>query len=116
MELLALLTKFKYNLLFYINMQYFYNIVKVIYYILTIFVGVFFLRWELLFWTSYTTILEYIIPGYLVLCGIMFWYIISKLAIVNMDDIKNHNAIQLRSFVIGTILWVLLALLYIFLK
>ncbi|AKH32898.1 hypothetical protein XF24_00569 [candidate division SR1 bacterium Aalborg_AAW-1] len=97
-------------------MQYFYNIVKIIYYVLTIFVGVFFLRGEFLFGTYYTSLLEYIIPGYLVLCGMMFGYIISKLAIINTDDINNHAAIQMRSFVIGTILGVILALVYIFLR
>lgn len=97
-------------------MQYFYNIVKIIYYILTIFVGVFFLRGELLFWTYYTMLLEYAIPGYLVLCGMMFWYVISKLAVINMEDLNNHHAVQMRSFVIGTVVWVILALLYIFLR
>ena len=53
-------------------MEHFYTVVKIIYYILTIFVGVFFLRGELLFGSYYSTLLEFIIPGYLVLCGMMF--------------------------------------------
>ena len=97
-------------------MERFYAIVKVIYYILTIFVGVFFLRWELLFGSSYTLLLEYAIPGYLVFCGVMIGYIISKLAAINNEDINNYHAIQMRSFVIGLIIWVFLALLYIFLR
>ncbi len=104
------------NLYFIDIMQHFYGIVKIIYYILTIFVGVFFLRWELLFGTAYTSLLEYVIPGYLVLCGIMFGYVISKLATINMEDLNNYNAVQLRSFVIGTVVGVGLALIYIFLK
>lgn len=97
-------------------MKYFYAIVKILYYIITVFVGVFFLRGELLFNEYYTTILEYIIPWYLVLCGIMFGYIVSKLWLLNEDDVTKHNSILLKSFVIGIILWVWLSLSYIFLK
>ena len=97
-------------------MERFYTIVKIIYYILTIFVGVFFLRWELLFGSYYTTLLEYVIPGYLVFCGVMIGYIISKLAAINSSELNNHHAVQMRSFVIGLVIWVLLALLYIILR
>lgn len=97
-------------------MKYFYSIVKILYYIVTIFVGVFFLRWELLFNTYYTTILLYIIPWYLVLCGVMFGYIVGKLRLLNTEDITKYNSILLKSFVIGVVVWVLLSLAYIFLK
>jgi uncharacterized membrane protein YozB (DUF420 family) len=97
-------------------MKYFYTIVKILYYIITVFVGVFFLGGKLLFNDYYTTILKYIIPWYMVLCGIMFGYIVSKMWLINDDDVTKHNSILLKSFVIGIVLWVWLSLSYIFLK
>lgn len=97
-------------------MKYFYSIVKILYYIITVLVGVFFLRGELLFNDYYTNILMFIVPWYLLLCGIMFGYIISKLWLLNIDDITKHNSILLKSFVIWILLWVCLSLAYIFLK
>lgn len=97
-------------------MKYFYAIVKILYYIVTICVGVFFLRWELLFDEYYATILLYMIPWYLVLCGIMFGYVVAKLWMLNVDDPQKHNWILFKTFVLGVLLWVGLSLSYVFLK
>lgn len=97
-------------------MKHFYAIVEILYYILTIFVGVFFLKWELWFNDSYSTLLFYIIPWYMILCGIMFGYIIAKFRILHADDISKHNSILLQSFIIGIVLGVWLSLAYVFFK
>lgn len=83
-------------------MQRFYAIVKVVYYLLTIFVGAFFLRGEVFFGSMYLQLLEYIIPGYLVLCGIMFGYILAQLIILNTEDETRYTSIQLKTFAFGT--------------
>jgi hypothetical protein len=97
-------------------MKYFYAVVKILYYIMTIFVGVFFLWGELLFDGYYTTLLIYMIPWYLVLSGIMFGYIIGKLWLLDTEDESKHNSILLKIFILWTLLGVLLSLGYIFLK
>ncbi len=42
----------------------------------------------------------------MILCGIMFGYIIAKFRILHADDISKHNSILLQSFIIGIILGV----------
>ena len=57
-----------------------------------------------------------LIPGYLVFCGLMMWYLIATFWVGNekyKEDI-NRERIATRSFLIGSILWIVFALLYIF--
>ena len=55
-------------------------------------------------------------PGYWVFCGLMMWYLIATFWVGNekyKEDI-NRERIATRSFLIGSILWIVFALLYIF--
>ncbi len=98
-------------------MQLLYKIIKIFYYILTTVIGVFFLRWELLFGSFYNQILEYLIPGYLVFCGLMIGYVISRLTDSATDDDQDTpHLVSMKSFVIGIVIGIVLALLYIFLQ
>ena len=57
-----------------------------------------------------------LIPVYLVFCGLMMWYLIATFWVWNekyKEDI-NRERIATRSFLIGSILWIVFALLYIF--
>lgn len=44
----------------------------------------------------------------------MIGYVIAQLALIYNDEMNNVGAIQLKAFVIGTIIGVILATLYIF--
>lgn len=84
---------------------------------MTIFVGVFFLRWNIIFPVVYHQMILYIMPWYLILCGLMIGYVIGemRLSIVKDDDMVSKDSILLKSFIIGVVIGLLLALGYIFL-
>ncbi len=56
------------------------------------------------------------VPWYLVFCGLMIGYLISTLWIgnVNYKDTTNKENIATKSFIIGIVLWVILAVIYVF--
>ena len=87
---------------------------KYVYYILTIFVGIFFLQGELLFGEHYVTVLEYLLPGYLVLSGVMIGFVVSTIILAHTSDPVRIHATRMKYFVLGLVLGVLLALAYIF--
>ena len=75
------------------------------------------MRGEVLFEWNFELIKSILIPGYLVFCGLMVWYLIATFWAGN-DKYKeeiNRERIATRSFLIGSILWIVFALLYIFL-
>ena len=75
------------------------------------------MRGEVLFEDNFNLIKAIIIPWYLVFCGLMVWYLIATFWAGNekyKEDI-NRERIATRSFLIGSILWIIFALLYIFL-
>jgi hypothetical protein len=55
-----------------------------------------------------------LMPGYLVFCGTMFGYIIARIQLGYDDEHPHKNRIYVRSFVIGVVLGVLLAVAYMF--
>lgn len=52
-------------------------------------------------------------PAYLVFCGIMFGYILFRVTLGYDDENSNKHKIQIRSYIIGISLGVMLAVLYI---
>lgn len=95
-------------------MKIFYNILKYIYYILTIFVGVFFLQGELLFGDNYLVLLQYVLPGYLLVSWVMIGSVLSTIILTHVQDEKIIHNTRIKYFVIGLMIGVILALAYIF--
>lgn len=96
-------------------MQYLYRIIKAIYFVLTIGVGIFFMRWKLVFPDMYDSIVSYVMPGYVVLCGLMIGYLVAYIRISMEVDENRKQAIYLQSFIIGIILWAALGSAYVLL-
>lgn len=57
---------------------------------------------------------QLLMPGYLVFCGTMFWYIVARIQLGYDEDHPNKNKIYVRSFIFGIILGVILAIVYMF--
>lgn len=55
-----------------------------------------------------------LMPGYLIFCGIMFGYIAARIQLGYDDEHPKKNKIYIKSFVIGIILWMILAIVYMF--
>lgn len=78
-------------------MQVFFEIMKGLFFFLTILVGLIFLRGEVILGSEYTTIVrQMIMPGYLILCGIMIGYIIAQIT-NSTPDTKKY----IKPFIIG---------------
>ena len=73
------------------------------------------MRGEVLFGWNFELIKAILIPGYLVFCGLMVWYLIATFRVWNekYKEEINKERIATRSFLIGSILWIVFALLYI---
>jgi hypothetical protein len=97
-------------------MRTLFKVLRWFFYFLTIVTGIVYLRGEVLFDESVFKLIKTIlIPGYLVFCGLMMWYLIATFWVGNekyKEDI-NKERIATRSFLIGSILWIVFALLYI---
>lgn len=78
--------------------------------------GVVYMRGEVLFDEKVFEIIKSIlIPGYLVFCGLMMWYLIATFR-VGREKYKeeiNKERIATRSFLIGSVFWIAFALTYI---
>ncbi len=99
-------------------MVLFYEIIKFVYYILTIFVWLFFVVWWKYLWISDSVsqmIQSYIMPWYLVFCGLIIWYFISQMRVNSSLKMEDKNKIYVQSFLIWLIIWILFAMMYIFL-
>ncbi|MEI7562264.1 MAG: hypothetical protein WCJ39_00655 [bacterium] len=53
---------------------------------------------------TYLITKQLLLPGYLVFCGMMFGYIISRLRLGYEEDHPKKDAIYIRSFIIGIVL------------
>ncbi len=92
-------------------MKTFFEILKWLFFFLTIIVWLFFLRWEILLSNHmYEVIKTFIMPGYLIFCGLMIWYLLAK---IQSKDSDNQN-IYTKSFIIGIIIGLVLSLSYMF--
>lgn len=73
------------------------------------------MRGEVLFEWNFELIKSILIPGYLVFCGLMLWYLIATFWVGNeryKEEIDKER-IATRSFLIGSVCGIIFALVYI---
>ena len=96
-------------------MRTLFKVLRWFFYFLTIITGIVYLRGEVLFDGNYELIKSIVVPGYLVFCGLMLWYLIATFRVGNeryREEIDKER-IATRSFLIWSILWIIFALIYI---
>ena len=92
-----------------------FEVIKWVFFFLTIAIGLFLLRGEVIFGPEYQILIkQMLMPGYLVFCGTMFGYIAARIQLGYEEDHPNKNKIYTRSFIFGVVLGVVLAIMYIF--
>lgn len=98
-------------------MWIFFKLLRGFFFFLTIIVGIIYLRGEILFSAqNFILIKNILIPGYLVFCGLIVGYLIATLwaGREQYQDFDDKEKIAIKSFIIGIILGIILAILYIF--
>ena len=96
-------------------MRTLFKVLRWFFYFLTVITGIVYLRGEVLFDGNYELIKSIVVPGYLVFCGLMLWYLIATFRVGNeryREEIDKER-IATRSFLIWSILWIIFALIYI---
>ena len=92
-----------------------FEVIKWVFFFLTIAIGLFLIRGGVILSPEYYLLIkQMLMPGYLVFCGTMFWYIIARVQLGYDEEHPNKNKIYIRSFVFGVLLGVILAIIYIF--
>lgn len=95
-------------------MSVLFEILKVVFFFFSILIWLFYVRWNLIISPEYYQIVKQLLmPGYLVFCGIMFGYIVFRVTLWYDEDSPNRHKIQIRSYIIGISIGVILAVLYI---
>ena len=98
-------------------MVIFYDVLKFIFLFLTIFVGIFYLRGEYLFQGQfYSSVFQILMPGYLLFAGLMVGYLVANIWEHNKTTEVDTKSIYIKSFIIGIVLGLILAFLYMFLQ
>ena len=96
-------------------MRTLFKILRWFFYFLTVVVGIVYMRGEVLFGWNFELIKSILIPGYLVFCGLMLWYLIATFWVGNekyKEEIDKER-IATRSFLIGSVCGIIFALVYI---
>lgn len=97
-------------------MAFFLEICKWIFFFITTVLWLFFLRWkDIVNLQSFVVIKEILMPGYLVFCGIMLWYILARINIWYNENHNDEAKIYTKYFLIWIGLWIVLAIIYILL-
>ena len=92
-----------------------FEVIKWIFFFLTVVIGLFLIRWAVIFGPEYSLMVKQtLMPGYLLFCGIMFGYIVARIQLGYEEDHPHKNRIYVRSFIIGILLGVVLAIIYMF--
>lgn len=93
-------------------MKNFFEIIIWFFFFLSILVWLFLLRWDVLFSSQIYKIVKLILmPGYLVITWLMVWNLVANIwAKKEVDEGKVYS----KSFIIGIVVWVILALVYMF--
>ena len=96
-------------------MRTLFKVLRWFFYFFTIVAGIVYLRGEVLFEWNYELIKTIVIPGYLVFCGLMLWYLIATFRVGNekYKEEINKERIATRSFIIWSVFWIIFALIYI---
>lgn len=96
-------------------MVIFYEIMKILFLLLTILIAIFFLRGNYIlpdvtfvFWQ------KVLLPFYLVLAGVMLGYIISQIMVARGEEEGSLSRTYVRGFTIGLVIGLTGAFLYIF--
>lgn len=72
---------------------------------------------ELLSGWTYDMIIQFVLPGYLVLCGLIVWYAIAGVWVAKYDDNSTYvSQVYRRALIMWLIVWSILALIYIFIQ
>lgn len=89
------------------------EVLKGVFFFLTVVVSLFFLRGEVVIWPEHYDIVKQIMmPGYLLFCGIMFGYIVAHLWSGNDEDNPHRVKIFAKSFMIGLGVGLFMAVTY----
>lgn len=93
-------------------MKTFFEIITWFFFFLSVLVWLFLLRWKIMFSIdAYDIIKNILIPGYLIITWLMVWCFVANIrSRQNTDQSKVYS----KSFIIGIISWVILALAYMF--
>ncbi|GHW02431.1 hypothetical protein AGMMS50249_2170 [candidate division SR1 bacterium] len=98
-------------------MRIFFKILRGFFLFLSVIVGVIYIKGSILFDAeTYAIIKLILLPGYLICCGLIIGYLIATLRAGNPSykDFDDKEKIAIRSFIIGIIIGIILAISYIF--
>lgn len=94
-------------------MKVLFELVKGLFLFMTIAIGIFFVRGEILFSPdAYVLIKQFLVPWYLIFCGLMIGYLITMIYDKSDDSAYLHR-IYARYFMVGLLLGIVLAIAYI---
>ena len=96
-------------------MRTLFKVLRWFFYFFTVVTGIVYLRGEVLFEWNFDLIKKIVVPGYLVFCWLMMGYLIATLWVwrEKYKEEINKERIATRSFLIGIVLWIMFALVYI---
>ena len=96
-------------------MRTLFKVLRWFFYFLTIITGIVYMRGEVLFEWNFELIKSILIPWYLVFCWLMLWYLIATFRVWSekYKEEVNKERIATRSFLIGSVCWIIFALIYI---
>lgn len=96
-------------------MKIFYEALKWVFFFLSIIVWLFFLRGDVFLWDqTFNLAKQIVMPGYLLFCGVMIWYVIANIKEQNtIKTLNNQDSMLVKTFLLGIGIWVFLAVLYI---
>ncbi|MDR2191014.1 MAG: hypothetical protein LBP53_07840 [Candidatus Peribacteria bacterium] len=98
-------------------MRIFFKILRGFFLFLTMVVGIVYLRGDVLFSPqNFALIKTILIPGYLIFCGLIIGYLIATLRAGRdaYQDFDNKEKIAIKSFIIGIVVGIVLAIVYLF--
>jgi hypothetical protein len=99
-------------------MLFFFRILKGFFCLLTVVVGILYMRGDFLFPEEQFQMIKIcVVPGYLFFCGLMIGYLICTLrnGRLQYQDNADKNKIAIKSFVIGFVMGIILAVTYVIL-
>ncbi len=97
-------------------MVIFFEIIKFVFFAMSIAVGFLLLQGDVYMSNQLIVVIkQIIIPGYLVLSGLMIGYIVTQLTMpAYIVDEKHEAKIHLKGFLIGLVMGFILAMIYVF--
>jgi len=92
-----------------------YEIIKTIFFAFTVLMSVFYLKSNIPSIQDSVSpqIQYYLMPWYMLFCGLMIWYLIANIWSDTQKDNTNQTWIYVKSFMIWTVIGIVLSLVYI---